>query len=482
MDGRKLLSLFLLAYCLAVSIGVAEGADIDITLPPGWNALEPTRDEVALCELRDDKDRAVVLLRLRRIDFGSPEEAEGFADYLRNKARYDESTTLLKNSDGTLAGYPSIVHQVVEKTPEGTLQREMSYLRLESSWYVFEFSTLPEDFGRLRDRFAEFLRGVRITASGGVVSSPAASPGAESTGTQALQAGPASPVVVREGALAFEVPREWSAVPPSDPSASAYFVLREGSGARAEFLFYREEFPSPVTLDTYFQAVESEGQNSFKSYRRLDLKRTSLAGLEALRLEFLFTVEGNPAQLKGLFYAVVTETETEGYGFLFDAASSDFDALLPAFERILASVRRETAGASSPAGAHLVHQDPAGLFAAPLPSGATVVRPIEGGTLYRLPGGEELQLFAVKDEATAEEVRAKVAEGKRAHGSSVVQARGRQAQVFLYSSPDAAGVSRATVVVRFAASGVLLVVTLPAAEYGKAQEWLLPFIKGFSFR
>ncbi|WP_300521330.1 hypothetical protein [Aminiphilus sp.] len=482
MDGRKLLSLFLLAYCLAVSIGVAEGADIDITLPPGWNALEPTRDEVALCELRDDKDRAVVLLRLRRIDFGSPEEAEGFADYLRNKARYDESTTLLKNSDGTLAGYPSIVHQVVEKTPEGTLQREMSYLRLESSWYVFEFSTLPEDFGRLRDRFAEFLRGVRITASGGVVSSPAASPGAESTGTQALQAGPASPVVVREGALAFEVPREWSAVPPSDPSASAYFVLREGSGARAEFLFYREEFPSPVTLDTYFQAVESEGQNSFKSYRRLDLKRTSLAGLEALRLEFLFTVEGNPAQLKGLFYAVVTETETEGYGFLFDAASSDFDALLPAFERILASVRRETAGASSPAGAHLVHQDPAGLFAAPLPSGATVVRPIEGGTLYRLPGGEEFQLFAVKDEATAEEVRAKVAEGKRAHGSSVVQARGRQAQVFLYSSPDAAGVSRATVVVRFAASGVLLVVTLPAAEYGKAQEWLLPFIKGFSFR
>lgn len=480
MDGKKLLSLFLLACCLAVSIGVAEGADIDITLPPGWNALEPTRDEVALCELRDDKDRAVVLLRLRRIDFGSPEEAEGFADYLRNKARYDESTTLLKNSDGILAGYPSIVHQVVEKTPDGTLQREMSYLRLESSWYVFEFSTLPEDFGRLRDRFAEFLRGVRITASGGVVSSPAASPGAESTGTQALQAGPASPAVVREGALAFEVSREWSAVPPSDPSASAYFVLREGSGARAEFLFYREDFPSPVTLDTYFQAVESEGQDSFKSYRRLDLKRTSLAGLEALRLEFLFTVEGNPAQLKGLFYAVVTETE--GYGFLFDAASSDFDALLPAFERILASVRRETAGASSPAGAPLVHQDPAGLFAAPLPSGAVAVRPIEGGTLYRLPGGEELQLFAVKDEATAEDVRAKVAEGKRAHGSSVVQARGRKAQVFLYSSPDAAGVSRATVVVRFAASGVLLVVTLPAAEYGKAQEWLLPFIKGFSFR
>jgi hypothetical protein len=230
-----------------------------------------------------------------------------------------------------------------------------------------------------------------------------------------------------------------------------------------------------VTLDAYFQAVESEGQDSFKSYRRLDLKRTSLAGLEALRLEFLFTVEGNPAQLKGLFYTVVTETE--GYGFLFDAAASDFDALLPAFDRILASVRRETVAASSPAGAPLVHSDPAGLFAAPLPSGAVVVCPIEGGALYRLPGGEELQLFAVKDEATAEEVRAK---SPRANAPTAVP----------WYRPGAAGSGlsllvagcrggvQATVVVRFAASGVLLVVTLPAAEYGKAQEWLLPFIKG----
>jgi hypothetical protein len=482
MDERKelLRSSFLLVCCLVVFIGVAEGADIDITLPPGWNALEPNQGEVTLCELRDGRDRAVALFRLRRIDFNTPEEAEGFADYLRNKARYDESTTLLKNSDGTLAGYPSIVHQVVERTSDGTLQREMSYLRLESVWYVFEFSTLPEDFGKLRDRFAEFLRGVRITASGGAVSSSAVSPGAESEEPKTLQTGPGSPVVVRKGELAFEVPREWSAAPPSNPSASAYFVFREGNIVRAEFLFYQEDFSSPVTLDAYFQAIESEGQSSFKSYRRRDLKRVSLAGLEALRLEFLFTVEGNPAQLKGLFYVVVTGTG--GYGFLFDAAFSDFDVLLPAFERILASVRRETAGAFSPTGAPLVHSDPSGLFVAPLPSGAVAVRPIEGGMLYRLSGGEELQIFSVKDEVAAEKVRAKIAEGKRAHGSSTVQARGRQAQVFLYSSPDAAGVSRATVVVRFPASGVLLVVTLPAAEYGKAQEWLLPFIKGFSFR
>lgn len=499
----------LLVLGVLLGAGGAGASDLTIDLTPGWTMGSPDAGDMVRCDLTLEPGKTAAVFYVKRLDFDTVEEAAGFGKYLREQMRYDDNTTLLKNTEGLVSGIPSVVHLVVERRQSGTYQREVSYVPLEKAWFQFGVLTTPELFAQVKLRSDELLSRVRLEggtawqggtgASGqGPVSGGAAGQG----GTGVSGQGPVSGGTAGTGVaglaggssggtprLTFNVPPPWVPGNPPDPSVKASFLLPEGSQVRAELLVFEEAF-TDGNVDLYFQRVQTYAATAFAAFESLGTAAVPLAGREGRRLDFRFSPAGGTNRLRGRFFALVERGRA--FGFLFDCGAQDFDALASAFDGIMTSVSfADDAGAGTggsvgtttgpaPAG---VYTDAKGLYTVPLPPGAAFQESLLFGAIYSLPAGGQISFFTFEGEEPVANLQAQVASGKTPHGESRIAARGKEALVTLYSSVNAeTKVAYATLFVRFPGTGALVIVSVPAARYQESQGWILPFIQSFQFR
>lgn len=484
---------------LAVA-GSAPAWDFTMDLPPGWTMESPDEGDMVRCDLALEPGKTSAVLQVKRYDFDTVEEAGAFGTYLRERMRYDDKTTLLKNTEGLVSGIASVVHLVVERRQSGTYQREIFYVPVEKAWFEFNVLTTPELFAQVKLRSDELLSRVRLVAgavgSGGASSASQGGTGGSVTAGGAGGAG--APVSSGAGGapaprLTFDVPPAWTPANPPDPSVKALFLLKESSRVRAELLVFEEDFPQG-NVDAYFQQAQSFAAGAFAAYEALGTATVPLAGESGRRLDFRFAPAGGSGTLRGRFFALVTGGKA--FGFLFDCGAQEFDALAPNFDSIMASVRfaensggtvsgggSGVAGASGASGAPGVYTDAKGLYSVPLPAGAALQESLLFGAIYSLPVGGQISFFTFEGEEPVANLQAQVAAGKTVHGESRIAARGKEALVTLYSSVNAeGGVAYATLFVRFPGTGALVIVSVPAARYQESQGWILSFVQSFQFR
>ena len=499
----------LLVLGVLLGAGGAGASDLTMDLTPGWTMGSPDAGDLVRCDLSLEPGKTAAVFYVKRIDFDSVEEAAGFGKYLREQMRYDDSTTLLKVTEGLVSGIPSVVHLVVERRQSGTYQQEISYVLLEKAWFQFGVLTTPELFAQVKLRSDELLSRVRLgggaagqggTGAPGQVQtggSPYASGGAGvSSQTQTWGSPPSldgtgvtHQVAGTPPRLNFNVPPPWVPGNPPDPSVKASFLLPEGSQVRAELLVFEEAF-TDGNVDLYFQRVQAYAPTAFASFESLGTASVPLAGREGRRLDFRFSPAGKMNRLRGRFFALVEGGRA--FGFLFDCGAQDFDALASAFDGIMTSVSFADAGGAgtggsvgtapgpAPAG---VYTDAKGLYSVPLPPGAALQESLLFGAIYSMPAGGQISFFTFEGEEPVANTQAQVASGKTPHGESRIAARGREAVVALYSSVNAeTKVAYATLFVRFPGTGALVIVSVPADRYQESQGWILPFIQSFQFR
>ena len=172
---------------LAVA-GSAPAWDFTMDLPPGWTMESPDEGDMVRCDLALEPGKTSAVLQVKRYDFDTVEEAGAFGTYLRERMRYDDKTTLLKNTEGLVSGIASVVHLVVERRQSGTYQREIFYVPVEKAWFEFNVLTTPELFAQVKLRSDELLSRVRLVA------------GAAGSGGASSASGPVRPKASAGGA------------------------------------------------------------------------------------------------------------------------------------------------------------------------------------------------------------------------------------------------------------------------------------------
>jgi hypothetical protein len=193
--------------------------------------------------------------------------------------------------------------------------------------------------------------------------------------------------------LIVNPPPGWIPIPQiiEDPTEIGYYWLTNNQGdVLAEYVAMREELPSPMDLREYLEFVK---QNRLKlssapGYTPQETIETTLAGLSALRHDFLFTSDGQQMHGRALFVILGNQV----YSFFFYSTAVGFPSLEAPFTQALASISIQGESKVEPdlpatplQPAEKIYQDPGGVFEVTFPEGATKKRDIQNGVVFVAP-------------------------------------------------------------------------------------------------
>jgi len=130
------------------------------------------------------------------------------------------------------------------------------------------------------------------------------------------------------------------------------------------------------------------------------------------------------------------------------------------------------------------HVDPSGRYTVNLPQGAVLEKNEENSSTYAIAADKTtIQVLSFNSLKQGDAMAAKIGAGKKLSGAATNwKAGSRQVVVGLYAFNDAAGDKMASVMAYYRASGLVMVITLPAPAYAGAQDWITKLIKGVVFK
>jgi len=132
----------------------------------------------------------------------------------------------------------------------------------------------------------------------------------------------------------------------------------------------------------------------------------------------------------------------------------------------------------------LAYLDPSGRYTVNLPQGAVLEKEEENSSTYAIAADKTtIQVLSFESLKQGDAMAAKIGAGKKVNGAATNwKAGSRQVTIGLYSFNDAAGDKMASVMGYYRASGLVIVITLPAQAYAGAQDWITALIKGVVFK
>lgn len=388
--------------------------------------------------------------------------------------------------------------------------------------YSFLFNTPTQTFSFMQGVFGQVMATVRPTPR------PKPDPnigGGGGAGT----ARPGAGLTVEEEGLVLDLPGGW--IPSNDPAGAKYRLYdANGSLLLSLFVFKPDQTDGIMALfgqqeGLLKSALQKRRDELFKNFKRYDPgpeTQLKVAGFNALLHDFGFEME---TRTRGFYRWLLIEVKTQEdtaqtrYAptvrqFAFMSAVPDrWEALKPQLDAIIRSMRLKGQPAlaltpgepppgkipetktppAKPAGAlptledappaDSLKADPWGRFEVVLPAGAKLVHSERSVFTYRMP--KENTDFTIHCLRTNPEVSQAIepdTAGKRQSGTEMTWDVGpAQASISLWTGRNEAGVNMAAVVANYAGKGLVIIIRLPAADYGAAQDWISTLIRSVRF-
>lgn len=494
---------------------------------PGWDREIPQGDYLAQFTLPGEEEEVRAGFFVYTLSYAGEEEAREFEEQLKKASLNEGDVTVLEVKEDIYRGRPWVVHDLLVKVPgeEGEdpeiYQVQKFYTRDAAKVHVFEFVSYPRLFQELVPSFLECME--RITFQEEPVS-PASppQPGGGLGVPQGLGVlGVPQPTQASPARLALELSpsSEWSPAPPLDPSISRYYLLIQQGVNMAEMLLFEEDFPLSTTLESYSRTIESQVPQLFENYQACQSWNTTINGVSMRVHEFFFTTSGNPHRLMGRAY-IFLGGPLRGYVVLFDTTDQSYPSLAPKFDAVMRTLKLHPEIPASSSGQPSypqmqpqspplsqpqpqtppqplpdapglpsfeassnpgIYEDPSKELRVTLPGGANLLESFPQGGRYALADGVELVLLNLGSPQEVENMAAQAVQGKSFQGESHIQARGIAGQVGLYASVHPqTSLPYATLLARYPRVSLLMIFTLPRANYQKAGSWILPFLESVS--
>jgi len=128
-----------------------------------------------------------------------------------------------------------------------------------------------------------------------------------------------------------------------------------------------------------------------------------------------------------------------------------------------------------------LHADPFGRYKVKLPEGAVHQKTEDNASWFVMPPATII-IHSYKSEETGASLAARFAAGKKASGApTAMTVDGKPATITLFTAKNDRGVNTAWVVALYKDAGLLIVVSLPAKDYGAAGDWISGLLRGVKF-
>ena len=299
--------------------------------------------------------------------------------------------------------------------------------------------------------------------------------------------------------LIVNPPPGWVTQPTEDPSEIGYYQLvNQQNIVIAEYLINLEKLPSPLDPKGYLSYLQEAYLKppDFNGYVPQQTIETSFLGLQALRHDFLFTVDN--LQLKAM--AILVVLGNNAYSFLFYSTVSDFPNLEAIFIQALSTVSIQGSTGSQPIPTTSLpsvetyasptpqqpiagnwYQHPSNAFSVPLPSVSVKKQDIQNGVVYSSPNNGEIYVMNFSSEMEAQNTVGGLAGGKSFRAETTLNAGNRQAQIKIYSFAQN-NTNYAMIISTYPGTSVLVIIIIPADQYNASQAWIIPIITGIQFR
>ena len=167
------------------------------------------------------------------------------------------------------------------------------------------------------------------------------------TPTPQITALPQPTVVSVPQSLIVSPPPGWISQPTEDPSEIGYYQLvNQQNIVIAEYLINLESLSSPLNPKGYLGYLQETYLKppTFNGYIPQQTIDTNFLGLQALRHDFLFTIDN--LQLKAM--AILIVLGNNAYSFLFYCTPNDFPSLEATFIQALSTVSVQGSTGSQP--------------------------------------------------------------------------------------------------------------------------------------
>jgi len=273
-------------------------------------------------------------------------------------------------------------------------------------------------------------------------------------------------------------PRGWVKQLPGDPSQIAYYQLpNQQRIVIAEYIVFQEPLSSAKTPEEYLKYLQESRLKppEFQLYVPVQTESTTMAGLPALRHDFLFS--NGTIQLKARVILVILDNLA--YSFLFYSNIVDFDRLQADFTQALNSVTlQEKAEDQSLSG--ISYQDPEGQVRFPLPIGSTAKQTLSNGATYSGPNSSEITILILSSENELKKAENDYTSSKTFQKQSNLDSGQQKIEIKLYSYTEN-NTNYALLTVNYIYRPVLLIISLPQNQYQPAQPWLIQLIRGAQF-
>lgn len=321
-----------------------------------------------------------------------------------------------------------------------------------------------------------------------------------STPTPQITALPQPTVVSVPQSLIVSPPPGWISQPTEDPSEIGYYQLvNQQNIVIAEYLINLESLSSPLNPKGYLGYLQETYLKppTFNGYIPQQTIDTNFLGLQALRHDFLFTIDN--LQLKAM--AILIVLGNNAYSFLFYCTPNDFPSLEATFIQALStvSVQGSTGSQPIPSTTSLPpvdtltsptpqqslagnwYQDPSNTFSVPLPSTSAKKQDIQNGVVYTSPNNGEIYIMTFSSEMETQNTVSGLAGGKSFRAETTLNAGNRQAQVKIYSFTQN-NMNYAMLISSYPGTPVLVIIVIPADQYNASQAWMISTITGIQFR
>ena len=273
-------------------------------------------------------------------------------------------------------------------------------------------------------------------------------------------------------------PPGWVKQLPGDPSQIAYYQLpNQQRIVIAEYIVFQETLSSAKTPEEYLKYLQESRLKppEFQLYVPVQTESTTIAGLPALRHDFLFS--NGTIQLKARATLVILDNLA--YSFLFYSNIVDFDRLQADFTQALNLVTlQEKAEDQSLSG--ISYQDHEGQVRFPLPIGSTAKQTLSNGATYSGPNSSEITILILPSEDELKKAENDYTSSKTFQKQSNLNSGQQKIEVKLYSYTENNTIY-ALLTVNYIDRPVLLIISLPRDQYQPAQSWLMQLIRGAQF-